>query len=328
MPIVVTTISSRAVKWSTRKPTATVKLRAGIQCKSVTATARSPPVPRTFATTSIAASHDSTTAPTGTQNASSPRRRPTTAVTRNPASGSAMMRTTRSCTRLTQLASSAHGVVLVDERRLAVAEDGDDDREADGRLGGGDGHDHQRDHRAVTLQIGDERAERHDAEIHRIEHQLDGHQHRDRVPAGEEPERPDGEQRAGERQVRVELLGDAHQPVASFSRLARNTPPITAARSSTLTASKASTYRSNSRWARSFVAIRTAAEAAPQFVPATATATSTATMIAAMAAGAACVWNVSRFEPTFSWVSMIANRIRTLIAPMYTITWAAATSTP
>src|SRR6185437_535706 len=240
MPMVVTTISSTAVRLSTRKPTSTERLPAGIQCQSVTATTDSPPLPRTFATTTIAHSHDSTTAPTGAQNASRPSRRPTVAVTMNPARGSATIRTTSSCSRVTPPASSAHRVVLVDERRLPVAEDGDHDRQPDGRLGSGDGDHQQRDHRPVALQVRDERPERHDGEIHPVEHQLDRHEHGDRVPAGEEAERADREERAGEREVRVELLGDAHQP-ASFSRFARNTPPITAARSSTLTASKAST---------------------------------------------------------------------------------------
>src|SRR6185503_11559218 len=159
MPIVVTTMSSTAVSWSTRKPMSTEKLPAGIQCQRVIATPASPaPPPSTFATTIIAAIHDSTTAPTGAQNASSPSRRPIVAVTMNPASGSAMIRTVSS-SRLTPRASSAHRVVLVDERRLAVAEDGDDDREPDGRLRGGHRHDHQRDHRAVALEVRDERAE-------------------------------------------------------------------------------------------------------------------------------------------------------------------------
>src|SRR6476646_4705796 len=240
MPMVVTTISRTAVRLSTRKPTSTEKPPAGIQCQSVTATVVSPPPPSTLATTIIAASHDRTTAPTGAQNASRPSRRPIVAVTMNPASGRAMMRTTRACNMVTRRASSAHRVVLVDERRLAVAEDRDDDRQPDRRLGRGYRHDQQRDHRAVALQLRDERAERDDGQVHGVEHQLDRHQHRDRVAPGEKPERADGEQHSRERQVGVELLGDTHQPT-SFSRLARNTPPTTAASSSTLTASKAST---------------------------------------------------------------------------------------
>ena len=38
--------------------------------------------------------------------------------------------------------------------------------------------------------------------------------------------------------------------------------------------------------------------------------------IAAMAAGPACVWKTSRAGASLVWVSMIANRIRTLMAPM------------
>ena len=42
----------------------------------------------------------------------------------------------------------------------------------------------------------------------------------------------------------------------------------------------------------------------------------TAMMTAAIAAGTAWVWKTSRLGASFVWVSMIANRIRTLIAPM------------
>ena len=37
---------------------------------------------------------------------------------------------------------------------------------------------------------------------------------------------------------------------------------------------------------------------------------------AAIAAGTACVWKTSRLGASFVWVSMIANRMSTLIAPM------------
>ena len=41
-----------------------------------------------------------------------------------------------------------------------------------------------------------------------------------------------------------------------------------------------------------------------------------ASTTAASAAGPPGVWKTSRDGATFVWVSMIANRIRTLIAPM------------
>ena len=46
--------------------------------------------------------------------------------------------------------------------------------------------------------------------------------------------------------------------------------------------------------------------------------------IASTAAATAWVWNTRRAGAALLCVSMIANRIRTLIAPMYTRTWAAA----
>src|SRR5690242_13276057 len=127
---------------------------AGIQCQSVTATLASLPPPSTLITTVIAASHDSTTAPTGIHEAFRPSLRPIVAVTMKPASGSAMIAIVSACSVVTTTASSAHRVVLVDERRLAVAEDGDDDRQPDRRLSGRDRHDHQRDHGAVALEVG------------------------------------------------------------------------------------------------------------------------------------------------------------------------------
>ena len=53
----------------------------------------------------------------------------------------------------------AHGVVLVDERRPAVAVDRHDDGEADGRLRRRDRHDHEGDHRGVDVELRHERAE-------------------------------------------------------------------------------------------------------------------------------------------------------------------------
>ena len=95
------------------------------------------------------------------------------------------------------------------------------------------------------------------ARFTRVEHQLDGHEHGDGVAPGQEAEGADGEQERRQRQVRVERL--AHGSSAGGRSLAaatgrrsiglrlglvaraRKTPPMTAARSSTLTTSKAST---------------------------------------------------------------------------------------
>ena len=57
-------------------------------------------------------------------------------------------------------------------------------------------------------------------------------------------------------------------------------------------------------------------EAAMYIDPLTARPMRTAMMTEAMAAAPACVWKTSRLGASLVWVSMIANRIRTLMAPM------------
>src|SRR6185503_10722772 len=119
-------------------------------------------------TTTIANSQTITMIPTGTMWACLSSRRPMRAVTRKPIIG----RTTIAGIRRSTIRpgrSLAHRVVLVDERRPLVAEDRDDDREPDGRLGRRDGHDHQRDHGARGGELRVERAERDDREVDGVE---------------------------------------------------------------------------------------------------------------------------------------------------------------
>src|SRR5437763_11850722 len=114
-------------------------------------------------------------APTGTRWARLPRRRPATAVNRNPKSGSAMISGIRPSnirrSRLRRRApppaltrSLAHHVVLVDERCMAVPIDRDDDRQPDRRLGCRDGDDDEGDDRSARPELLVERAERDDRE--------------------------------------------------------------------------------------------------------------------------------------------------------------------
>ena len=63
-----------------------------------------------------------------------------------------------------------------------------------------------------------------------------------------------------------------------------------------------------------FVATRSAR--APQSVAMIARIVTTARSTAARAAGIAWVWKTRLAGASFVWVSMIANRTRTLIAPM------------
>ena len=65
------------------------------------------------------------------------------------------------------------------------------------------------------------------------------------------------------------------------------------------------------------VASRTRSAASPQSVAAIDRAMTITMITEAMAAGTACVWKTSRLgASSLVWVSMIANRISTLIAPM------------
>ena len=62
--------------------------------------------------------------------------------------------------------------------------------------------------------------------------------------------------------------------------------------------------------------VRIGADTAFQLVAPTVSAIRRARTAAAIAAGRAWVWKTSRAGAAFVWVSMIANRTRTLIAPM------------
>src|SRR5215212_1423645 len=145
----------------------------------------------------------------------------------------------------------------------------------------------------------------------------------------EEAEHPDREQQAGqgdESERRDDDRGDdraADHPdhdrssgEAGRSRLARKTPPMTAARSRTPTISKGSTQSVKIVVARSLVFVCPRSPLPPQVVEMIVRTRTTTRISAATAAGTACVWKTSRVGAAFVWVSMIANRTRTLIAPM------------
>ena len=279
---------------------------------------RRAPVSALNATTMLIA-QATTTSPTGIQWASRPRRRPIIAVTRNPTSGrigmSGMRRSNTAHRRIASY-SSTSGVFRLRKMAMTIASPTVASAAATAMT-------MMRDHRAVELERRDECAEGHDGEIDRVEHQLDRHEHGDRVAPREEPERPDREQQARQRQVRVQVIREVHldallalgeEDAADDGREEQHADGLEDEHV-VLEQHVGDERRRGANGLR----------AAPQFVPNAATATRTAITIAAIAAGAACVWKTRRALPTFSWVSMIANRIRTLIAPMYTRTWAAAT---
>ena len=227
----------------------TLRPPAGIQVQDLTSR---PPVPNGAScpsagtTTIIAITQTAMTTPIGTISAAarpnrSCRRRPNSAVKAKPRMGRSGISGTSVSYGIVR-APLTHRVVLVDERRLLVPVDRDHDREAHRRLCRRCRHDDQRDGARLRGEPRDECAKRDEREIDRIEHQLDRHEHADRVAAGEEPERADGEQDPRQDQVCVEVLRDEvecaqHQSASPRSRLARNTPPTTAASSRTLTTS-------------------------------------------------------------------------------------------
>src|SRR5204862_6398200 len=116
--------------------------------------------------------------------------------------------------------------------------DRDDACQPDSGLPRGDGYDGEGGGGRVGSEGLDEGSEGHDREVDGVEHELDRHEHADRVAAGEEAEGPDREQEARKDQVGVERI--AHGSPPSSCR-ARKIPPMTAARSSTLTTSNGRT---------------------------------------------------------------------------------------
>src|SRR5713101_6085098 len=87
------------------------------------------------------------------------------------------------------IGSPAHEVGVVDVGRSPAAEEGDDDRQTDGRLRGGDRHDEEdeelADHRLALAREGDE------GQINGVQHDLDAHQHDDEVPPDQHADGPD-----------------------------------------------------------------------------------------------------------------------------------------
>src|SRR3954466_6492382 len=103
-------------------------------------------------------------------------------------------------------ASVLQQVRVVDGRRPTGTEDGHDDREADHHLSSSDDHDEERDDLAVEVSV--DAGERDQAQVDRVEHQLDAHEHDDRVTADENTGRAHAEQDGGQ----VEVVVRAHSP--------------------------------------------------------------------------------------------------------------------
>src|SRR5918994_2441262 len=126
-------------------------------------------------------------------------------------------------------------VHLVDVDRLPVPVDQDPDRQAEAPLRRRDGDHEQGEH--LPRQRAQRLAERHQVDVHGVQHQLDRHQHEDAVPPGQHAVDADREQGRREEQ-------DDREPDHVKSSLRDSTmAPISAPRRRNDTASNGKTYR-------------------------------------------------------------------------------------
>src|SRR5437868_6685828 len=174
---------------STRKPSCTLRPPAGNQsnktcwnCRSCSGLARKPMNTMTDATN--APPHISV----ANQPASgSPNLRPASSSTRKPNNGSAGINQTSSTTPL----ALQHGDVIGGGTG-AASHEGDDDAEADHHFSGGDDEDEEHDRLSADVIEGF--GERGEGEVDGVEHELDAHEHHERVAPDHQPDGADREQ--------------------------------------------------------------------------------------------------------------------------------------
>src|SRR3954469_22293967 len=166
-------------------------------------------------------------------------RRPSPAFSRKPANGRSGISSSMAARteRTRSLPFQARERVRVE--RLAVTEQPDHDREADGGLRGGDRHHEEHDDLAVG---GAQRSpECDEGQVHGVQHDLDRQQDRDQVAAHEHTGRADAEQHPRQHEIvgqrrHAQALGGADGPP---SRRASTTAPTMATRMSTEVTSNA-----------------------------------------------------------------------------------------
>src|SRR4051812_19621776 len=185
--------------------------------------------PTSDTTAARATANDATIAPTATaDDARLARRRPKLALTRKPRNG-------RSA-----ISSSMRGPPLPLERpehlgveRFVMPEQRDHDRQANGRLSGGDSH--YEEHDDLPVGGAEPAAEGDERQVHRVQHDLDRQQDRDHVAAQEHAGGADREQDRGEHEVVVEgRHGGSSVPTllrGAPARQRRPSPPESAPRS-------------------------------------------------------------------------------------------------
>src|SRR3990170_1604119 len=193
-PTPVTTRIITVDKASTRRSAATLKSPTVIQSNSGrTKTRSSAASPRRPASARRAKTNEAPTVADPRMPAHLPKRLPKNRLITAPASGSAGTSQIRR-----SIASPFQEARFVDVRRMAAAEDRDDDRKADDHLGRSDHHREERQHLAV--QVSELPRERHQREVHRVQLQLDRHEDHEGVAADQHSDRADREQDGGQDQ--------------------------------------------------------------------------------------------------------------------------------
>src|SRR5579859_3405428 len=133
-------------------------------------------------------------------------------------------------------------LVDVDGRPVPVR--GEDDRKADGDLGGRDDEDEDDEHAPALVDDPEPPRERDERQVRRVQHELDGHEDDDGVPPYEDSREPDEEEGRRHGDERAERHECRH------SRRTSTIAPIIAARSRTDATSKGNAKSWNTLEAR------------------------------------------------------------------------------
>src|SRR5436190_14864667 len=186
---------------STRKRKSARKVPAWIQVKPCDTFDRASGLSdRSAKNATTDATNDNVISAVASQPARSPMRLPKRSSTTAPSAGSAGMTHARSRRfRALIVASALQQIDVVGADRLAAAEDRDDDRQTDRHLGGGD--DQREEDNDLTADVVQRVGEGDECEVRRVEHQLDAHEHHERVLAHQQADRADREQDRREDEV-------------------------------------------------------------------------------------------------------------------------------
>ena len=120
--------------------------------------------------------------------------------------------------------------------------DGDDETQADGGFGCGDGDGENSEHHAgKQFGMRAEAPEGDQVEVGGVQHELNADEHENGVAAHERAGEADGEEQSRNEEITGERRGRAHYLALSFSCMATMTAPMVAAVSSRPTISSGST---------------------------------------------------------------------------------------